>query len=147
MTLADATPSLPDWRRYTKRLTSSRERRFVCLSDHYVITWQWTACTIAKSAFERGLHWMQYGCLVLSDKPYARSKPPTYLHYGIKFYFLQTPLSTTLILLKSEKTDTEFPRRWISLRYQLARNVPLEILFARNTGKKQNEILRGFEGL
>lgn len=48
MTLADATPSLPDWRHYTKRLTSSRKRRFVCLSDHYVITWQWTACTIAK---------------------------------------------------------------------------------------------------
>jgi hypothetical protein len=36
----------------------------------------------------------------------ARKKPPTYYYYyGIKFYFLQTPLST---LLESEKTDTEF---------------------------------------
>jgi hypothetical protein len=39
---------LPQWMDCIKAVMSPSMGRYICLSDHYVMTWQWTSHTTAK---------------------------------------------------------------------------------------------------
>lgn len=100
MTLANATPSLPDTRSNSRHhargvssvcriITSSHGNELHALLQNLRSGEDFTACSRAAWNYLKTHN--------------AKNKPPTYYYYGIKFYLLQTPLSTRFILLENEK--------------------------------------------
>lgn len=118
MTLADATPSLPDWRHYTKRITSSRKRRFVC---HIITSSRGNElhALLQNLRSDEDFSECSRATWYLSKNHNARNKPPTSYYYGIQFYFLKTSLSATFIRVLNMLTSwlETFLRKETSAKY------------------------------